>query len=377
VNSVKKIIIDTNIAFSTERRLLQGFVTDVIQRMSGHSPSVGRQIQLVIPELVKEELVNQYREDFNKLKRSLLQLERKLRGLVLEDEMLRVSFPLDDEEVVRAYRHALEKRLTELKAKCPPYPQVSHGKVIQRCLQRRRPFQASGKGYQDTLIWESVLDEVLEGDEVVFVTNNKKDFMDKEGNLHPDLADDLKQLNCSGSSIQILSSLNELLKTVLLPELETADLQEWVDEGGLAGFWGEVVSKVELLTRDMLETDDSNISEAVGVPVMYSRLEDIRLNLEDPDPGIEVALCDETTAYALLETSVLSQIEFLFEKQYTNALRGREFVTVRDWDWTDRLALASGVFEVLFSATFYVDRKDRSVTDVHVGNFGLIPWLSP
>ena len=38
-----------------------------------------------------------------------------------------------------------------------PYPSTSHKDLVSRDLARKRPFQESGKGYRDALIWESLL----------------------------------------------------------------------------------------------------------------------------------------------------------------------------------------------------------------------------
>ena len=39
------------------------------------------------------------------------------------------------------------------------FPEVSHEQFLNRMLARKKPMKADGKGYQDTLIWETVLAE--------------------------------------------------------------------------------------------------------------------------------------------------------------------------------------------------------------------------
>jgi hypothetical protein len=68
-------------------------------------------------------------------------------------------------------------------------PRVSHEEVVKRDLLRRKPFGESGKGYRDTLIWETVLAELRrEQSQMALVSHNIKDFAGPDRMLHADLA---------------------------------------------------------------------------------------------------------------------------------------------------------------------------------------------
>lgn len=77
------------------------------------------------------------------------------------------------------YRKRTRKHIEDSGGTILPLPKVSHARVLDRDLGTRKPFARSGKGYRDTLIWESLVEFVktLRSDQmVVFVTGNANDF---------------------------------------------------------------------------------------------------------------------------------------------------------------------------------------------------------
>lgn len=100
-----------------------------------------------------------------------------------------------------------------------PYPVVRHEAVVGRDLLRRKPFNKEGKGYRDTLIWESALawaDDNRAGPPIVLVSNNKKDFGDP---LHSDLVVEMKGRGFGDGLITRIPTLEILLEQKLKPQL--------------------------------------------------------------------------------------------------------------------------------------------------------------
>ena len=75
-----------------------------------------------------------------------------------------------------------------------PLPTLDHRAMVKRDLARRRPFQKTGKGYRDTLLWETVLELLRAGRKpVALITGNPDDFAgDDRKTLHPHLFEDLR-----------------------------------------------------------------------------------------------------------------------------------------------------------------------------------------
>lgn len=112
-----------------------------------------------------------------------------------KDDMKReVSARLDQE---------IEKFLSELFGVTPSFrggPKLSHSEFMLKYYDKdRRPY-GSKKNYQDSLVWETVL-EIISGQDakVIFISSNQNDFgkdseEGKERRLYDDLADDLSSL---------------------------------------------------------------------------------------------------------------------------------------------------------------------------------------
>ena len=100
-----------------------------------------------------------------------------------------------------------------------PYPDISHKRVVERDLARRKPFKRDGSGYRDYLIWENVKSLLLWGTErVILITNNPKDF--GEGpQVDPELQKDLT----NPYHLKLFRSLREFNEAFILPRLKMLD----------------------------------------------------------------------------------------------------------------------------------------------------------
>jgi hypothetical protein len=59
--------------------------------------------------------------------------------------------------VAESYEKFFSAKLNELNAEIPDYKDIPHAQIVNRDLERRRPFQENGKGYRDTLLWETLV----------------------------------------------------------------------------------------------------------------------------------------------------------------------------------------------------------------------------
>ncbi len=174
-------------------------------------------VQLQIPEVVLDETMNRYREDLVASSASLKGALDSL-GRLLPSNKFNVALP-DLDTALLQQRQFLDASFSRVKAKVLPYPKVSHQKVVERDLARRRPFTREGKGYRDTLIWETVCELASSGGgPIVFVTANTKDF--GEGPApHPELLPDLAE----PSSVRIVTTLKAFNTEYILPRLKDAE----------------------------------------------------------------------------------------------------------------------------------------------------------
>lgn len=136
---------------------------------------------LYIPDLVTQELVKKYREYANEYIEKTATYERVLFGEVK---------PVDIESICGKYFSQYidlvgKKKITSLKSK-----NHNTGEIFKRALNSLPPFDCSGRGFRDTLIWLDVVDTVIKNkDHYCFITANTKDFGSSK--LHTNLLDDL------------------------------------------------------------------------------------------------------------------------------------------------------------------------------------------
>ena len=51
----------------------------------------------------------------------------------------------------------LSQEVKRMNTQSPDYADISHADIVTRDLKRRKPFQQNGKGYRDTLLWETIV----------------------------------------------------------------------------------------------------------------------------------------------------------------------------------------------------------------------------
>jgi PIN domain len=124
------------------------------------------------------------------------------------------------------YGTYLQRRFAEASATIMPTPLIEHDALIRRAASRRRPFNDSGGGYRDALLWEMVC-HVGSSGPVMFLSNDHKAFADPNGGLHDHLRQDLDSRDLSGL-VTLHESLAEVMKDLglgssdLLPDIQDA-----------------------------------------------------------------------------------------------------------------------------------------------------------
>lgn len=176
---------------------------------------------LVVPKIVFEEVVNHHREDVRKLKADIQDNLRESSRLLRDASAAKWLIELNRREAKEPYENFLTSELTNLGAVIPDYGGIPHSDVVQRDLRRRRPFQQSGKGYRDTLLWETILrGYVLPDALTVIVSQNSRDFSSGDGRLHKDLFQDILSLRKgSNTQVELSPSLLAFTDSYIVPHL--------------------------------------------------------------------------------------------------------------------------------------------------------------
>ena len=184
-----------------------------------------RQLSLVVPEVVIREVVGRYAEEVENSATLFRQTEGRLlalRALIVRPELE------EADSVVARYDSTLRSTLQAARVKTPLPTGIDMMTVVDRAIARRRPFDSSGSGFRDHLIWEAVVDAarstlILS---TSFITKDKRAFYDP-GNapvLAGELVDDLRERGLAPERFRIFQGIREFLVAdgVTDPVLELA-----------------------------------------------------------------------------------------------------------------------------------------------------------
>lgn len=169
-------------------------------------------VEVCIPEVVKDEIIKKYLENTNTIKQKIKSIEDTSKGMHLfeENEIKTLNLNKKFDE----YKYKLDIILENQNIKVLEY--LKDGSYIKDLMKKvifnKAPFFKNANSYRDCFIWYIILDlleKSNEYDEIIFITENVKDFFDSsKNNLHENLVTDLK----GKSNFTIYSSMDDFLK---------------------------------------------------------------------------------------------------------------------------------------------------------------------
>ena len=171
-------------------------------------------IELMIPEVALDEVLNRYKEDLFEKKNAVTKALAQFDKITKNDRLNEMDPSI--EELVSKYRIFLMAEIKNRKIKTIPYPKVDHKKIVEHDLKRLKPFKKDGSGYRDYLIWDCVEKQSGSEHEVVFITANAADF-----GAGPEPHSDLPRREVWGGEVKILMSINEFNENSITQHLKT------------------------------------------------------------------------------------------------------------------------------------------------------------
>lgn len=140
------------------------------------------------------------------------------------------------EKAIDDFDKKLDDRLEELKVAIPDYEGIQHSEIVKRAMGKKKPFNESGKGYRDALLWESLVRYCSRFDtKTILITKNKKDFCDEKdfNSIHKDLKQDLIARNKNVELISICNSLEVFINEYIKPTLDKINIASSIEDNGL------------------------------------------------------------------------------------------------------------------------------------------------
>lgn len=140
---------------------------------------------LIIPYVVENELILNYRKDLKKSIKDLQSVAGEFHKCVTTPEYEILSQAIKDlkgrdneklDEESKNYIAYVKKQIGRVKI--DTLPELDFKRIVDKALNKEKPFKLTGEGFKDTIIWESVLAYCKRNnlDSIIFVSNNSKDF---------------------------------------------------------------------------------------------------------------------------------------------------------------------------------------------------------
>lgn len=322
--------------------------------------------RLSIPQLVVDEVKNKYAECLwdNKSKTDRIMLDfKRLTGEVIANSVSEDFV----KEKLKDYNQMLTNKLSELEAIILKYPAIPHEHLVQRALSRKKPFSESGKGYRDSLIWESVVELMSENknETVYFINANSHDFCDKELALHPDLIVDLEKKGLNPKNIVIFNSLEGFIDKHIKPTLEALESiksQLLSRKPPHVTLHDIILAKVDESLPgkdvDLLELDFPQEYENPTI----SSIQDI-YNIE----VLDVRKLHSGEIYVIAEIDAECEFDFFIFKSDFYAMSEEKIPFIWDYDWNEHYVAASGSNQIHVMLYLTFDSKLEEITSFEVG----------
>ena len=333
--------------------------------------------QFIMLEIVRDEVLNKYKELLFEQKCKIDSGIKDIRSKTGTD----LAFPIADEDIaqmVAEYERHLHELLRQFKATILGYPSVPHKKIVDRALQRKKPFDSNGqKGYRDVLIWELILELISrEPSEVAFVSQNPRDFADNSNVLHQDLRNDISALNNDNISVIYYPNLDSFVSEEITPRLEVlGDITAQLLGDGYKGF--DLLTFTSSQLYKFIETQELNPTD-IDLPRSFETLQIGYIE--------DVSEIDNVAVYSLPEDDLLVVYEGLVSASFSFFIEHHEYLSLHDdllekievWepDWNDYYRLCHiAMDEVILEIKLVLNRENAIVKSVELVNISLDSWI--
>lgn len=195
-----RVYVDTNALYPSKNSNLNRYLSDGIVDFGGflkaHKLS---SVSICIPELVLEERIQQHVVKIGEVLADANESIGRLASVGYRKASIRAKKNHD-----RIVRKSIRDELGKHNIVIVGTPNFNKDQILQRAIKKIKPFNDSGAGFKDTIIYLSIVNDAenIADKNVHFIlcTNNKKDFTDAVG---------LEFSQATGCQLRIVDNLGE------------------------------------------------------------------------------------------------------------------------------------------------------------------------
>lgn len=315
-------------------------------------------VKIFIPEVVLDEVVNKYVKRLEDSKKKIDSELKTYKKLSKEQETNPISQNMIDKSVTEYQKH-LQQVVKDNSIEVIKYPKTDHKFLANKAINKLKPFNANEKGYRDSLIWENIKELLTESEsavsqpELVFISNNYKDFATSEYELNSDLIAELEDEDFDSKSVIVYPSLSEF-----------NDKQTKLFFAQSKSFEKKLIQK-ELWDFDLhSEITDYLFKNYVGSELFHY---DVEFEYEYSEPTVSSIYEDfeekitavkklNATDYLVdVEFEVNSMIDFFIDKSDYWSMDDDKHISIQDSDWNKWVMLAETEITVPLTMSLIID----------------------
>lgn len=323
---------------------------------------------LCLSEIVIDEVKNKYKE---KITTQFQKVNSEIREL---NKIILLDIPLVTEELIKKELNDYDSFWDMFpfeygNGSSEGYPKNSHKEIVQRALERKKPFKEDGKdGYRDYLIWLTFLDVVSHYtmENACFVTLNTRDFSDpiNKAELHPQLKKDIEEKGISLSRVLYFTSLKDFIEQQVKPELQVITEHEKLIEELKADRSGFMELYENALTKKLQGLD------LTGYEVfIMEESENPSVDSVDEVSETDIEGVSEVTKTELLLTiraQVLCNIGFYIYKSDYLIMKDTSQFSVVNSNWNEHYILAETPIELAISLEVVYDKDKKQIKSMDI-----------
>lgn len=318
-----------------------------------------RDIQIFIPEIVLDEVINKYSQ---RLLKSLREVSSELKTFnKLSKETIKQ--PIEQKVIdksIKNYQKHLLKLVKDNNIMVLKYPKTDHKYLAKKAMLKLKPFNSNEKGYRDSLIWENIktlltdCESVSALPELVFISNNYKDFTENEHDLHFDLIAELEDEDFDSNSVIVYSNLSEFNdKQVKLFFAQSKSFEQKLKSSDNGNF--DLRTEVnEYLYQNFVGSELNDYYDDFAMEYSEPTVSGI-LDEEFEIKITSVKKLNATDYLVDIVFGVESEIDFFIDRHDFWAIDEKEDIVISDPDWNKYVMLASTSFVVPLSMSLIID----------------------
>lgn len=260
-------------------------------------------VRLAISDVTFREAINNTREQAQAVLDTMDVAAKNLRRLRVSTTDFVTD--LTAESVAADYELFLRRELDRHRVEVLAIPPISHEDMVERALARRKPFDKSGRGYRDALIWETIRSLTDTENEIAFVSTNHRDFA--EAGAESGLAQSLSAELAVTTTVELWDDLKPFVEVDVRPATDVLNelrgrLQDQEDNDFRTAIRVQLEAALDTSEADLSGLDPRVLLDEDGDAY---ELEEARLQIEQT----AAASLDMANAHMLDDEQVLVDLE--------------------------------------------------------------------